>query len=401
MTNDKSYCVLRVLRASVVNKMLDTRDSTIVVELTPVGRGAVAVVLVAGPKALAAVEACFRAVSGKRFGEARTDRIVLGRWDGDGGEELIGCQRADGTVEIHCHGGVAAVRNVIDRLVAEGCTPISWQDWTRQTDGDPIRVAARIALAEAPTARTAGILLDQFHGALSDAVNEAIAAAGGGEWNRAVAQLDAVLAHRGVGLHLTRPWRVVIAGRPNVGKSSLMNALAGFQRAIVCDVPGTTRDVVTFTTAIDGWPVELADTAGLRETADAIESAGVERATAAAADADLLVLVEDATQAWPLATVLPPSELTLRVLNKIDLQREPRPTTERGNWDVLTSAVTGRGIAELLAAIGRELVPVPPCVGAAVPFTAEQVEALGAARTAALVQDRAVFDACTRRLLIP
>jgi tRNA modification GTPase len=376
-------------------------DSTFIVELTPVGRGAVAVVLVAGPDAVRAVEGCFRAVNGKRFGEARADRIVLGRWGGEGGEELIGCRRADGTVEIHCHGGVAAVRNVVDRLAAEGGTPISWQEWTQRSDGDPIRAAARIALAEAPTARTAGILLDQLHGALSDAVNGAVATAGDGEWNRAVEQLDALLAHRCVGLHLTRPWRVVIAGRPNVGKSSLMNALAGFQRAIVCDVPGTTRDVVTFTTAIDGWPVELADTAGLRETADAIESAGVERATAAAADADLLVLVEDATQAQPLPAALPPSKLTLRVLNKIDLQREPTPPAERGNWDVLTSAVTGRGIAELLAVIGRKLVPVPPCVGAGVPFTAEQVEALGAARMAALVQDRAAFDACTRRLLIP
>ena len=72
-----------------------------------------------------------------------------------------------------------------------------------------------------------------------------------------------------------------------------MNALVGFQRAIVCDLPGTTRDVVTAATAIDGWPIVLADTAGLRETCDEIESAGVALATAAAADADLILMVDD------------------------------------------------------------------------------------------------------------
>jgi tRNA modification GTPase len=71
-----------------------------------------------------------------------------------------------------------------------------------------------------------------------------------------------------LGRHLTRPWRVVVAGAPNVGKSSLINALAGFTRTVVTAVPGTTRDVVATAAAIDGWPVELIDTAGLRLTGD-------------------------------------------------------------------------------------------------------------------------------------
>ena len=90
-------------------------------------------------------------------------------------------------------------------------------------------------------------------------------------------------------------WRVVIAGPPNVGKSSLINAMAGYERAIVSPLPGTTRDVVTLTTAIDGWPVQLADTAGLRASDDELESAGVKLAGAALAAADLVILVCDAT----------------------------------------------------------------------------------------------------------
>ena len=91
---------------------------------------------------------------------------------------------------------------------------------------------------------------------------------------------------------------MVLAGRPNVGKSSLMNALAGHGRSIVHHAPGTTRDAVTLTTAIDGWPVELCDTAGLRPAGDALESAGIERAQERLARADLVVLVCDQSMPW-------------------------------------------------------------------------------------------------------
>ena len=138
------------------------------------------------------------------------------------------------------------------------------------------------------------MLLDQYHGALAAAIRATLAAAASGDWQTASATIDALLAHRGVGEHLTTPWRVVLAGPPNVGKSSLKNALVGYQRAIVCDLPGTTRDVVATTTAIDGWPIQLADTAGLRDAADELEAAGVARAARALAAADLVVLVDEA-----------------------------------------------------------------------------------------------------------
>jgi tRNA modification GTPase len=205
-------------------------------------------------------------------------------------------------------------------------------------------------------------------------------------------------------MHLVAPWRVVFAGPPNVGKSSLINALAGYQRAIVSPTPGTTRDVVTLTTAIDGWPVELADTAGLRSTDDELEAAGVELAQSALATADLAVLVQDATN--PAATsrfdprAVPPR--VIHVLNKIDLVSAgdlPAFDSTSLPTQLATSAETGAGIADLAAAIGRSLVPNPPACGDAVPFTAQQVELLTVASNAIQRQHAAAAIEALQSLL--
>jgi tRNA modification GTPase len=374
-------------------------SSTYVVELTPSGRAAVAVVLVAGPSAVRAVDHCFAAKNERPIADTPIERIQLGRWGGPDGEELIVARRTANQVEVHCHGGAAAVRAVIERLQVHGCEPMSWRDWLRHADSDPIRAAAQIALADAPTTRTAAILLDQYQGALTAAIEQASTAAAAGNWSDVIDVLDKLLLRSKVGLHLTAPWQVVIAGPPNVGKSSLMNALVGYQRAIVCDLPGTTRDVVGATTAIDGWPIQFSDTAGLHDTLDELESAGIERATAALATADLILLVEEPTLSTPnIANRLPPETPLLRALNKIDLLAAASgPHSEQ--FDVHTSALTGEGIDTLIAAIGRALIPNPPPAGAAVPFFADQVRRLEAARAASHRQDAAAIAANLSPLL--
>lgn len=147
-------------------------------------------------------------------------------------------------------------------------------------------------LTQAPTLRTAGILLDQYRGAFARDVATVIS-------TNDLVRLHRLHALGPVGRHLVEPWRVVIAGPPNVGKSSLVNALAGYQRSVVAPVAGTTRDVVTTVIALDGWPVELADTAGLREASESLEVAGVDRAKDRLASADLIVWVMDATDPTP------------------------------------------------------------------------------------------------------
>src|SRR5262249_7833753 len=162
-------------------------------------------------------------------------------------------------LELHCHGGIEIVRMLLDVFAERDVRVCSWQNWE---PSNPLRNLAQAALVQATTVRTAAILLDQFLGAFSQALEVIIANLENDETSQGMRRLKELAWRIPLGRHLIQPWQVVIAGAPNVGKSSLVNALAGFQRSVVASTPGTTRDVVTTLLAIDGWPVELADTAG-------------------------------------------------------------------------------------------------------------------------------------------
>jgi len=303
-------------------------------------------------------------------------------------------------VEIHCHGGQAAVEAICEALAAEGCVVATPGAWVHEQEADPLAAEALLALAEARTERTAAILLDQYRGALRaelTAIQQSLAQS---DIAAAAGALTALLARADLGCHLCQPWKVVIAGRPNAGKSSLLNAILGYERAIVWPEPGTTRDVLAATTAVDGWPIELIDTAGLRVAGDSLEAEGVVRAERQIATADLVVVVADVTAPWDDdldrignrrgATIrLPGQRDPLVVHNKCDLRQSPtngRPAGFR------TSCKTGEGIANLCRAIAQSLVPDPPPRGAAVPFTAQQAAALEAA--AAELANRNIAAAC-------
>jgi tRNA modification GTPase len=144
--------------------------------------------------------------------------------------------------------------------------------------------------------------------------------------------------------------QVVLAGRPNVGKSSLLNRLAGEDLAIVTEIPGTTRDAVRQTIQIEGVPVNIIDTAGLRDTDDAVEAIGIARAWEAIGEADAMLLVVDAREGVTaldraIAGKLPAKLTPVTVLNKIDLSGDdPGAAEEPQGWRVHVSAKTGAGI---------------------------------------------------------
>lgn len=348
--------------------------------ITPDGRGAVATVVILGPSAAACVAAHFRVASGKPLDTAALNRIVFGRWQSSGNtsEEVVVCRREHDRVEVHCHGGRAAAKAIVRSLLAQGCSEVPWQAIAEYGLSDAVAAEAIVALPQARTERTAAILLDQFRGAMSQATREIMHLLEQNELKRARSQLESVRRLGRLGLHLIWPFRVVLAGPTNVGKSSLINVLLGYERAIVFDTPGTTRDVVSATTAIDGWPVELADTAGLRQNARGPERAGVYLAHQQLKSADLVVLVFDATEPWTddLQRLIDFRPDALLVHNKCE--RISTPLVDRPSG-LETSALTGEGIEMLSQAISQRLVPEPPPPGSPVPFNERQLSVFEAA----------------------
>jgi tRNA modification GTPase len=247
-------------------------------------------------------------------------------------------------------------------------------DVAAQTRRDEVTREACIALARARTERTAAILRDQWLGALREETEQIGKMLAAGHLELADGRLDRLLSRATIGLHLTEPFHVVLCGRPNVGKSSLINALLGFERAIVFDQPGTTRDVVTAHTAIDGWPVELADTAGFRDSDDGVERAGRQKAQQRLDEADLVVLVFDAGETWDDEDerLLRKWPRALPVANKCDVISPSTPAHPL----LKTSVLSGEGIDTLTRSIASRLVEDPPSAGEGIPFTSRQVAIL-------------------------
>ncbi len=323
---------------------------TILTCLTAPGKAAIASLAVRGPLAWPITRELFTPRKG-----ALPDQPTGGSyWNGKLGkanaDEAILTVKDD-CLELHCHGGTEIVRLIQELYVERGVKIVSWQQFLDK----PILAL----LAQAPTTRTAAILLDQASGAWASCVTG----------NPDVERLRRLEELIPLGRHLVEPWRVVIAGAPNVGKSSLMNALAGYTRSIVAPIPGTTRDLVTVRLAIDGWPIEMTDTAGMREASSALEEKGIELARAALRDADLRLWLLDGSE----RPIFPDERSGWHFLiNKIDLPAA---------WDwqaaqpaLLLSAQTRAGMAEVCELISRQLVPRPPMPGDAVPCLLERVE---------------------------
>jgi tRNA modification GTPase len=335
----------------------------------------VATVLVAGPRAVEIVRSLFSLARPAADWPQPWGNIRLGHWGGPAGEEVVVTAIGPARVEIHCHGGRAAPEAVLASLAAQGCVVREWADWLVTAGNAPIQAAAAVALAAARTERTATILLDQYQGALGRACAEIDSFIARGEAQAARRGVDALLTRAPLGRHLTEPWKVVLAGPPNAGKSSLINALVGYERAIVSDLPGTTRDLVSAPAALAGWPVDLVDTAGLRASDDPLEAAGVALAEAQLATADAIVLVFDLQStddalARRLITAQPDA---IVVRSKCDLAKFDPASVPAA---IFTSVVTRHGLAALEQAIAERLVPDEPPPGCGVPFAPAQVRGL-------------------------
>jgi len=369
--------------------------------LTPRGRGAVATVRFDGDCRQIDAAGLFRAANGRPLSLQTIDRIVFGHWGCLVPEEVVLCRTSHNALAIHCHGGDAAVSRILDDLQHIGCSISSWQETTRRTLG-LFDAELLEKLTQATTSRTVGILLTQQSGRLREALEELLneeqfaTAPGRGDLEN---RLDELLEWSEFGLHLTRPWTVVLAGRPNVGKSSLINTLVGYTRAIVHELPGTTRDIVTAEVAIDGWPVLFSDTAGIRSTSQELEAAGIERARRQLDTADCRVLLLDTSRPphagdvqlladWPDA---------IRVAHKSDLPNVWG--TQMPAAALPVSSVTGDGVETLTATLIARLVPRIPAAETPLPICERQITLLRAALDAIHQADHCAWQDALRDCL--
>ena len=298
---------------------------------------AIGVVRISGPDCFAACGRVFR--SARPFGELEARRMVLGEFLDREGRVLDRglavrfpgprSYTGEDSAEFHCHGSPVVLREVLAALFAAGARQAGPGEFTKRAflNGrlDLTQAEAVIDLIDAETAAAARNAAAQLDGGLRRALepiqeallditsrfyavvdypDEDIQDAGPEEIAAALRQaegaLTALLSTCKRGRVLKRGVRTAIVGLPNAGKSSLLNALAGYERAIVTDIPGTTRDTVEESVLCGGVLLRLIDTAGLRETEDAVEKLGVERSRRAMEEAELILLVRDgAAEACP------------------------------------------------------------------------------------------------------
>lgn len=347
---------------------------TIYAPATAAGRAAVAVVRVSGPRTREALDALCGGVPPARRATLRAlqdesgdeiDRALILFFEGP--ESYTG----EDVVEFHVHGGAAVMTALLNALAGQGLRLAEPGEFTRRAfENGKLDLAQAEGVADLVDAETdaqrrqaldqLGGRLSQVHARWSDMLVEALAmlevavdfpdeevpqdvtARARPALERMVAELEQAAADAERGERVREGYRIALIGAPNAGKSTLLNALAGREAAIVTATPGTTRDIIEVPMVLAGYKALLADTAGLRETGDEIEAEGVRRARAWAAGADLRLWLVDGSSD---AAIQVPMELRagdLCLITKRDL-----PSGAIGGWAAQQARRLGLGTAEM------------------------------------------------------
>jgi tRNA modification GTPase len=358
---------------------------TIVAAATPAGRGGIAIVRLSGALVPQIGLALLGQLPPARYASTAAFRDAAGAAIDDGLALYFPAPHSytgEHVLELHGHGGPVLVEALIRRALELGARRAAPGEFTQRAylNGklDLAQAEAVADLIDAASDAAARAALRSLAGEFSDRVQALSHALGElrahveaaidfadeeidvlsddslrARLERAAAQLAALRAAGRQGRLLTEGMTVVIAGRPNAGKSSLLNRLAGHEAAIVTATPGTTRDLLRERILLDGMPLHVLDTAGLRRAGDEIEAEGIRRARAAMAAADRILFVIDAA-ADPLAGayreeqgLLPPGIPVTLVFNKIDLANGAIGESFEGMAVIRLSALTGAGLDTL------------------------------------------------------
>ena len=400
-------------------------SDTIAAVATGAGVSAIGIVRVSGPLSVSLMDALFRPADGKTMSQHRDRQLVYGALLDEEGRTLDLClctlSRAprsytgEDTAELQCHGSPVVLRSALEALFALGARQAAAGEFTKRAflNGrmDLTQAEAVVDIIDAETPLAARNAASQLGGAISrrteeiyqnlthicshyhavlDYPDEDIPPFTLAEYaavlDASIRSLEALLATFSRGQFLEKGVRTAILGRPNAGKSSLLNALLGFERAIVTDIPGTTRDTLSERCLLGGVALRLTDTAGVRETSDAVESLGVERAIAAAEEAQLVIAVFDLSRPWDaedeaVLAIAEKAAVRIAAANKSDCA--PR-------WDVsrlsahfdsvcVVSAREKTGLDALGAAVAAAF-PMPEADSGEILTNARQADAVRRAR---------------------
>lgn len=379
--------------------MTKVGEDTIAAVSTPPGVGAIGIVRLSGPEAAGVAGRCFRGPGGFEFARAESHRAVHGLVvDPRTGAELDEAlalpmqgphsYTGEDVVEFHCHGSPAVLRRVLEAVVAAGARIAEPGEFTKRAflngrlDLAQAEAVAELIQAVAEESRRAALKhlegdLSREIGALGRTLKLALAGLEvvvdyadedveetpedplGSQIAEVAEACRRLLASYCEGRILREGARVVIAGKPNVGKSSLLNRLLKEERAIVSPTPGTTRDYLAEAIEIQGIPVMLVDTAGLRSVEDAIESEGSRRARKWIGEADLVLFLVDGSAPVEDVDIRAYGEIRERphllAVNKSDLPGVADLSPFTGEAPATLSALTGQGLDELKRRIVERL----------------------------------------------
>lgn len=369
-------------------------DDTIAAISTPIGAAGIGIVRISGKDAERIAQSIFKSKKNKKISESRNYAMLYGhildKQNVIVDEVLVSVMRGphsftgEDVVEINCHGGIIAVRKTLELVLNAGARPAEPGEFSKRAflNGriDLAQAEAIIDLINAKTEKGLQVAVSQLEGTLSGKIKllsdellglmaqieagidfpehdiEEISRAHINTKTEAILQdIKKMIESTGTGRVFREGLRTVILGKPNVGKSSLLNALLKEKRAIVTDIPGTTRDVIEEIVNIKGIPLKIVDTAGIRETSDVVEKIGVEKTREASMDADLILLMIDAstgiTENDRKLLPLLEGKKCLAIINKIDLKEnydDSQMEKFLGKYEVIEmSLVKGLGLEKL------------------------------------------------------